>query len=204
MSGASELARHRPRLAPASGRPIAWWGVVLLVVTEGMLFGLLLFVYYYLWSISDRWPPAGVADPELVKSGVRSLLLFASSATIWGAERAFSRDNRRRAMLGIGATLLLSGVFLAGHVEEMLVLVEEFTWRDHAYGSIYYTIVNFHGAHLLVGMLLMVFVLVRLGRGAYIPDVGDTQLRTTSLYWHFVDVIWAAVYSSLYLAPHLV
>lgn len=195
-----DAAVARARLHRASGRPIAWWGVCFLVVTEGMLFGLLLFVYFYLWSIAETWPPAGVEDPELLKSGVRSVLLFATSGTVWLAERAFEGRRRPSAAVWLAVTIVLAGVFLAGHVEELFVLVEEFTWRDHAYGSIYYTIVNFHAAHLLAGLLLLGFVTVRLGRGAY-AEGEVTQLRTASLYWHFVDVIWAVVYTSLYLAP---
>ncbi len=206
MSGTSPTTEHqlpaRLRLRTDEGRPIAAWGMVFLVATEGMLFGLLLFVYFYLWSITTPWPPTGVEPPELVVSGIRTGLLLGSSLTLWAAERAFAAGRRRGAALGLGATLLLAIVFLAGHVEEMIKIIPEFTWDDSAYGSIYYTIVNFHAAHLLVGVGLLTFALVRLGRGAYSRQ-HDTQLRTASLYWHFVDVIWAIVYTSLYIAPNL-
>lgn len=199
---ATELAARRLRLRQAEGRPVAWWGVILLSITESMLFGLLLFSYFYLWAVNDVWPPEGVADPELVRSGIRSLLLFASSATIWYGERAVRAGDRGRAWLGFASTFVIAVVFLAGHVRETLHLLSEHAPGDHAYHSIVYTLTNFHAAHLTAGVLMIGYLMVRLGRGAYGPD-DDTHVGVVSIYWHFVDGVWALVYSSLYLAPNL-
>ena len=206
---AIELASRRYRLQRAEGKGIAFWGVILLSVTEGMLFLVLLFSYYYLWSSAPEWPPAGVEPPHLWESSpwnvtLRSVFLLGSSLTIWFGERAIKSGNRSGAWWWTLVTLLFAGYFMAGHAHEFLVKVPtEFLWSDHAYGSLYYTILNFHGAHVVVGMLIWLFVLVRLGRGAYGAD-DHTQFATASIYWHFVDGIWVFVYTTIYVFPNLV
>lgn len=203
MSDVVERASRRYRLQRAEGRSIAFWGVILLSVTEGVLFLNLLFSYVYLWSISTAWPPGDVTPPELGFVSIRTVALLSSSLTIWFAERAIGRGQRRRVWAWTLVTVALAVFFLAGHLHEFLVkLPTEFTWNDHAYGSLYWTILNVHGAHVAVGILIWLFVLVRLGRGAYGPDE-DTQFATAAIYWHFVDVVWVVVFPTMYLAPNL-
>lgn len=203
MSDHAEAVSRRYRLHRTQGRSIAFWGVILLAVTEAMLFAVLLFSWFYVWARADAWPPGGITPPELGMSAFRTLVLLATSLTVWFAERALHRGRRGATSAWIVVTLLGSGYFLATHVHEFLVKIpEEFLWSDHAYGSLWWTILNFHGAHLAVGMLIWLFVLVRLGRGAYGPE-DTTEFQTSAIYWHFVDVVWVFVYTSLYLLPNL-
>lgn len=208
MSGAVERVSRRYRLQPTEGRSIAFWGVILLSLTEGVLFVVLLFSYYYLWSIAPEWPPAGVEPPKLFEASpwnvlLRTVVLLSSSLTIWFGERALRRGNRRGAIVWTTVTIAMAAYFLAGHLHEFLVKVpEEFLWSDHAYGSIYYTVLNFHGAHVVVGILIWAFILLRLGQGAYGPD-DDTEFATSSIYWHFVDAIWVFVFTTMYVFPNL-
>lgn len=202
MSDAVARVSRRYRLQRAQGRSIAFWGVILLSVTEGVLFLNLLYAYGYTWSISEVWPPAGVAPPSLGMVSVRTVGLLATSLTIWWAERALHAGRRRAVWAWTLVSVLLAALFLAGHVHEFLRLPAEFTWSDHAYGSLYYTILNIHGAHVAVGILIWLFVLVRLGRGAYGPRE-QTQFSTAAVYWHFVDLVWVFVFPTLYLLPNL-
>ena len=197
-----EHASRRYRLQPATGRPVAFWGVIMLSLTEGVLFLNLLYSYWYLWSISSEWPPGEVTPPALWFVSIRTVALLSSSLTIWFAEKALERGDRRRVWSWTLVTVALAAFFLAGHVHEFLKLPAEFLWSDHAYGSLYWTILNFHGAHVLVGILIWLFVLVRLGRGAYGPRE-ETQFSTASIYWHFVDVVWVFVFPTMYLLPNL-
>lgn len=203
MSDVVERASRRHRLQRAEGRSIAFWGVIMLSVTEGVLFLNLLYSYYYVWSISDAWPPGDISPPGLVSISIRTVALLSSSLTVWFAERAISRGDRRRLWGWTVVTLALAGFFLAGHVHEFMILPAEFTWADHAYGSLYYTILNFHGAHVAVGIIMWLFVLVRLGRGAYGPK-DETQFSTAAIYWHFVDAVWVFVFFTIYVFPSLV
>lgn len=184
------------------GRALGWWGMVLLVVSEGLLFALLLFVWFYLRNQSATWPPEGVSDPELLTVSIRSALLWASSATMAFADRGIRRGLRGRLYVGLVITFVLAAVFLAGHVHEMTKLPAEYTWADHAYGSARYTIVNFHAAHLVLGMAGLAFTFFAALRGRY--GAGDhLGVQLAGFYWHFVDIVWVVVFTVLYLLPHL-
>ena len=197
MSAAQSAARL-PR-DPDAGRSIAWWGIVTLTLTEAMLFALLLFTWYYLWSQAESWPLGDIKDPELLRSGIRSLLLFASSATLTWGERGLKAGRLGRFQLGVVVTFLLAAVFFAGHVTETQRLLGEYTWQTNAYGSLWYVITNFHALHLAVGMAMLVFTFLAARRGVYDAERHE-GVTVTSIYWHFVDVVWVFVYSSLYLA----
>lgn len=189
-------------VAEGGGRSLAWWAMVMTITTEGMLFALVLFVYYYLYSLAPEWPLGDIRPPELLVVSVRTVLLFASSATMSVADRAIRRGRTGLTTAFLVVTFLLGAVFLAGHVEEMLRLPQEFTWRTNAYGSLFYVIVNFHGLHLVVGLAFLAFTVVSLARGRITADRHDA-LQVTGMYWHFVDVVWALVFPTLYLVPHL-
>lgn len=184
-----------------AGRSLAWWGIVLAILTEATLFGILLFVYYYLYTLADQWPLGGIDPPELVRSSIRTGLLFASSATMSIADHALRRGRRGLAKLFLVFTFLLGAVFLIGHIEEMVTLPRQFTWATNAYGSLYYVIVNFHGAHLVVGLLMLVFAYAALARRRYSADSHE-GFKVVGMYWHFVDVVWAFVFSTLFLVPN--
>lgn len=199
-----EVLTRRYRLQPESGRSIAFWGVILLATTEGVLFIVLLFSWFYTWARSPQWPPDGVSLPELAFTTVRSVVLLATSGSVWLAERALKRGDRRGSVwLWTSVTVLGAGFFLITHIREFVVTVpDEFLWSDHAYGSLWWTILNFHGAHVAVGILIWLFIMVRLGRGAYGPD-DVVEFETASIYWHFVDGVWVFVFTSLYILPNL-
>jgi cytochrome c oxidase subunit III len=183
------------------GRSLAWWGVATLVMTEGTLFGLLIFTYYYLYARAPQWPLGDIGPPELLVVSIRTVLLFLSSATMSLADRAMQRGRQGLTKLGLVLTCVLGAVFLAGHVEEMVRLPQEFTWATNVYGSLFYVIVNFHGAHLTVGLLFLAFSYIALSRGRYSASSHE-GLKVTGIYWHFVDVVWVAVFPTLYLVPH--
>lgn len=202
MSDVVERVNRRYRLQRSEGRSIAFWGVILLSLTEAVLFAVLIYSYYYLWSLSPEWPPGGIEPPALGFVSIRTVFLLASSLTIWVAERALKRGDRRGAWIWTIVTVLFAAFFMGGHIHEFLELPKEFLWSDHAYGSLYYTVINFHGAHVTVGLIVWAFILVRMGRGAYGPD-DVTQFEVASIYWHFVDVVWVFVFPTFYLLPNL-
>lgn len=197
MSSPGPTVRIRP------GRSTAWWGMVGLMVTEGMLFALLLFAYFYFRAQPGGWPPGALPMPELKGSAIRTLLLVGSSVPMVLAERALEeRADTAKSAVWMTIALAMASVFLIGHVQEQFVLYEELAPTETAYGSVMVTILNFHAAHLIVGMVVLAFVLVQVLRGKATQE-RSTQLTMGGLYWHFVDAIWVVVYASLYLSPHL-
>lgn len=185
------------------GRSTAWWGMVGLIVTESMLFLLLLFSYFYFRAQEGSWPPADLPEPSLVQPAIRSAILLGSTVPMVLAERALEhRGSRGWSVLWQLVALAMGAVFLAGHVREQFVLVDELSPQLTAYGSVVMTILNFHGAHLAIGMLALGFVTLHTARGA-VTQERPTILTIAGMYWHFVDVIWAFVFSTIYLSPHL-
>ena len=185
-----------------SGRSVGWWGTIWLIATEGMLFALLLFGNFYLRSNNAKWPLGDIADPELVKSGIRTAVLLGSTIPAVVAERAAKRGDRKTLIAGLTLTALMGTAFLVGHVDEYRTLWPEFRPSTNAYGSIFYTITTLHALHVLVGLFILTFLLWRTLAGHYSAD-HHGPVQNGIMYWHFVDAVWVVVYSSLYLSVTL-
>lgn len=175
------------------------WGMILLIATEAALFIYLLFSYFYLGSMArGAWPPSGT--PELKLALPNTLILLTSSGTMWWAESGIRAGKQGRLRIGLLVTLALGIVFLA------IQLVEykgrPFSPQTGAYGSLFYTITGFHGAHVALGLLMLLFVSWRALLGHF---SGERHLAVTNVswYWHFVDLVWLAVFTSLYLSPRM-
>jgi heme/copper-type cytochrome/quinol oxidase subunit 3 len=185
-----------------TGRSLGWWGTVCLIATEAMVFALLLFGWFYLWAIAPHWPLGDIKDPELMKSGIRTAILLGSSIPIHIAERAIKAGKRGRAARALALGWLMGAVFLAGHLMEYAELWKDFRPSTNAYGSAFYTITGLHAAHLLVGLVVIAYLLVRTVNGRY-DEHRHEPIVNGAMYWHFVDAVWAVVYTSLYLAVSL-
>ena len=185
---------------PEGHRATGWWGVVLLIATEASLFGYLLVSYFYLASMS-RGPFAGrYGPPDLTLAGPNTAILIASSATMWWAESGVRGGHVGRLRLGLALTILLGATFLGVQLHEYGGL--PFRPQSGAYGSLFWTITAFHGAHVFVGLLAIAVVLVRAMLGHFDAE-RRLAVTNASWYWHFVDVVWLFVFTSLYLSPRL-
>ena len=179
--------RAEPRLA----RPNGWWGIAVFVATEATLFGTLVGTYFFLRFDSAKWPPPGVPEPKLTLPIVLTGVLVATSIPVQLAVRAASRGR-----LGAARTaLLLAAVVQAGYLAMQLHLFvhdsHEFPPSGSAYSSIYFTMLGTHDLHVLVGILLSLFILLRTASG--LTEYRMTGLRATAFYWHFVNALAIAV-----------
>jgi cytochrome c oxidase subunit 3 len=175
------------------------WGMLTLILTEAALFAYLLFSYFYVASQAPgRWPPFG--QPSLTLASINTLILIASSASIWAAERGAKRGASAQTTGGLLAALLLGALFIA------LQLVEwhgkPFSLTTDPYGSLFFTITGFHMLHVAVGLAMLAVLLIWAAMGYYSPR-RHAPLSIGALYWHFVGVVWLAVYSALYLSTRL-
>lgn len=191
-----------PRHAAGSAMP-GWWGMVLLIATEAMLFGSLIAAYFYLrFGEGQVWPPDGIKKPALELPLIMTAILWSSSLPVHLAERAARRGNQAMLRGGLLAGFLLGAVFLGMQVGmEYPEKLREFTATENAYGSLFFALTGFHGSHVLVGLLLSLWVQARAWRGAFSPERHLT-VQNFVLYWHFVDVVWAAVLATIYLSPN--
>ena len=201
MDGTAVAPLDRP-LGPMAQRSLGWWGVALAIATEATLFGLLLFAWFYLWVRADSWPLGGIEKPRLLEVSIRTVLLLGSSIPAQLAVRAIEQGRQRRFVALLSTTWAMAAIFLIGHAMETADDWDRFRPSTNAYGSLWYTITNLHALHLVVGLSFLAFLAVGGMRGRYGP--GRTNaVEVVVLYWHFVDVVWVAVFSSLYLAVAL-
>jgi heme/copper-type cytochrome/quinol oxidase subunit 3 len=193
----------RRALPPASARqlartrPTAWWGMAMVITTESMLFVGLLSSYFYLRATSDEWPLGGLPRPHLMPVVVFSAVLVASSAPVHLAERAIRRGRvgGLRVYLAIGFAMGAS--FLGYTVWDFTRA--EFGLDDNAYASIFHTTIGLHALHVLIGLLMSLGVQAKAATGR-IDREHHLSVRMFTMYWHFVDAVWIAVFASLYLS----
>jgi len=146
---------------------------------------------YYAFIRTWAWPPDHL--PPLLGSLVliNTLILVASSVTIHYSHEALEAGDRRKFLGLLGGTLALGVIFLFGQAYEYyeLLVVDGFSLTTGVLGSAFYGLTGLHGLHVALGVLLIAIAFGRALRGEYGPG-NDTAIRTTSLYWHFVDAVW--------------
>lgn len=177
-----------------------WYGVWTLVLTETAIFAYLLFSYFYLASqASGNWPIGGV--PSLKLAAPNTVILLLSSAALLWAERSGARRGKRWQLLGgLAIALILGVVFVIVQLREWQG--KTFTMRSGTYGSSYFIVTGFHLAHVIVGLLVLVTLLVWALCG-FFDQQRHAPLTIGAIYWHFVDAVWLIVFTALYLIPRL-
>jgi cytochrome c oxidase subunit 3 len=97
-------------------------------------------------------------------------------------------------------TFLMGAFFVAGQIYEYAMLVSEsMTLSSTAYGSIFYVATGFHGLHVTGGLIAFLIVLIRVAKARRFTHAQATTAIVVSYYWHFVDVVWIALFSAIYL-----
>lgn len=157
---------------------------------------------YYAFVRAGAWENSHEILGPLVIAN--TALLVASSFTIHYGHEALEEGDRKKFLGLLGATLLLGIVFLGGQVFEYyeLLVVEGFSITSGVLGSAFYGLTGLHGLHVALGVLLIAIAFGRSLRGEYGPG-HDTAIRTTSLYWHFVDVVWIFLVVVVYVGASL-
>ena len=195
MSAHTVIATHGEDATAARGNVLL--GVKLGILSEVMLFGALFAAYFVIRSDSPGWPPvAGVERPELLLPGLNTLLLVSSSGTMQLAVRSARVGDRSQILRWLGLTLLLGGIFIG--VQGYEFATNGFGLDAGVFGSTFYILTGFHGAHVLAGLGLIAIVANRARRG-FISAGRHTAVEATSYYWHFVDAVWLFLFSTLYV-----
>jgi len=183
--------------APAHDRtPVLTVGTVVWLASELMFFSGLFAAYFTLRATAGGdWPPHDV-ELDVLTSGLFTLGLVASSGSMQLAVRAIEHGRLAAFRGWLLVTLVLAAAFIANQVHEWSSL--GFAIDSHSYGSAFYVMTGFHGMHVVGGMLAMLLLLGRAGSGRFGP--ADTPaVEVVSYYWHFVDVVWIALWATLFL-----
>jgi heme/copper-type cytochrome/quinol oxidase subunit 3 len=191
---AARVARQRIAL------PSGWWGVLLLVATEAALFGTLLASYFYLRFKVAHWPPDGIPPPKVLLPLVLTGVLLATAIPTFLAVRAAESGSVRRTWALIALALIVQTAYLVAQIQLLTDDLHKFTPQDNAYGSIYFTLLGAHHAHVLVGILLNLWLAARLLTG--LTNYRVIGVRVIAVYWYFVDVL-AVLVTATVLSPSL-
>ena len=188
---------HGPPTAHQSSRVDARvLGMFLFIASEIMLFGAFFTAYFFVRVVAESpWPQPPFHLPVFV-AGVNTAILVTSSFTIHWALQSIKRDNRRGLQAGLVLTLALGIVFLLTQAREYSRV--GFNPADGAFGTIFYGLTGLHGAHVFVGLTLLTFATVRAFRGHF-TAAHHHGVEIPGIYWHFVDVMWIVVYTTIYI-----
>ena len=182
------------------GYPLGWWGMVVLIATEATIFLALLASYFFLRAGSAEWPQGGIQPPELLTISIFTAILLGSSIPIFWAESAIEKGRVSHMRLALFISFLMGAAFLGHQVYEFAHL--DYSISDNAYASIFLVTTGLHGLHVLAGLLISAVVQLKARLGWFSADRHLT-VSVFALYWHFVDVVWIFVFSSLYLSVRL-
>jgi heme/copper-type cytochrome/quinol oxidase subunit 3 len=180
--------------------PNGLWGMAMLIATETTLLGLLIVTYFYLRIYAPTWPPQGIAEPKLLYPLLLLGLLVATSLPMQIASSSARRGLRRRAVVALAVALAMQTTYFVLEIVLFRDDLRDFSPRDTAYGSAYFTLLGAHHAHVAVGILLSAFFLVRIATG--LTPYRVIGLRGTTLYWHVINALAIAVTLTV-LSPSL-
>jgi cytochrome c oxidase subunit III len=188
---------HGPPPANQSSRVEAQFlGMLLFIISEIMLFGAFFTAYFFIRVVGEAdWPAAGTHLPVAI-AGVNTAILISSSFTMHWALEGARNENRAALRVGLLTTLLLGFTFLTIQVNEYVHV--GFAPADHAQGTIFYGLTGLHGAHVFVGLTLLLFATIRAFRGHFSAKE-HRGVEVPGIYWHFVDVMWIIVYTTIYI-----
>jgi cytochrome c oxidase subunit 3 len=171
-------------------------GMLLFIISEVMVFGAFFTAYFFIRVVdANPWPAAGTELPKII-AGFNTAVLLSSSVTIHWALESAKRGNRFGLKAGMLTTFFLGCTFLFVQINEYVHI--GFAPSSSAQASIFYGLTGLHGAHVFIGLCLLLMVTVRAFRGHFSPEQ-HRGVEVPGIYWHFVDVMWVVVYTTVYL-----
>ena len=148
--------------------------------------------------------PASIVDPFTTMGPwpiptINTLILLSSGVTVTIAHHALIANHRARAIVFMWLTVLLGITFLGFQAYEYMHAYSELNLKlsSGAYGSTFFMLTGFHGFHVFIGMLMLLFITFRIMRGHFTPE-RHFGFEGAAWYWHFVDVVWLGLYIVVY------
>ena len=172
------------------------FGFVVFLLSESFIFFSFFVGYIFFKTSTVDWLPAGFEGLEVKEPLINTIVLVSSSFVIYVAERFLHKDNLWGFRLFWLLTMLMGSYFLYGQAVEWSALPFGFT--SGIFGGIFYLLTGFHGLHVLTGVFLQAIMLTR----SFIPNnyaTGEYGVAATSIFWHFVDVIWIILFLLIYI-----
>ena len=175
-------------------------GVALFILSEANFFALLIVAYAYFHTLPAGGPTAaGVLN--LSRTSLYSVLLFSSSVTMALAARGYRNSNRGSLVGWLLATIALGAIFLVGQALEYIGLYRAgVVLERNLFATTFFTVTGFHGLHVFIGLCALTIVAgVTMSGNFGDQGVQAEAFEAVGWYWHFVDLVWVAVFSVVYL-----
>ncbi len=183
------------------GIDTALLGMMLFIGSEVMFFGGLFAAYFNIRATAPIWPPEGIDFIQFFPVPIiaTAILLSSSVSMQWALSRIAAGD-RTGLIRGLAVTLVLGLTFLGLQAFDYYGLLTDhhFGIDSAIYGTLFYTMTGFHGAHVFGGVVGISVILLRAKQGQFSAK-HHVAVEAVSAYWHFVDVVWIALFTTIYL-----
>jgi cytochrome c oxidase subunit 3 len=187
-------------------------GTIVWLSSELMFFAALFAMYFTIRAVQgpNIWSESTVLLDIPFAAFNTTILVLSSVTCQFGVFAAERFQNRRTGTIfqiskwgmreWFALTVVMGAYFVAGQVYEYAVLVSEgLTLSSNAFGSVFYVTTGFHGLHVIGGLIAFLIVMVRVAKARRFTSQQATTASVVSYYWHFVDVVWIALFSAIYL-----
>jgi heme/copper-type cytochrome/quinol oxidase subunit 3 len=183
-----------------AARPKGWWGMVVFIATEATLFGTFVGTYVYLRLHNEHWPPSNLPKPPVLTPTLLTAALLLTSIPMHIASRAAGRGQRGTAWRATAVAFIVQLVYTVWQLHDYLHTLDVYDPRQSAWASVFVTLLGADHLHVLAGVLLNAWFLIRIrSRLTRYRVVG---LQATAFYWHAVNVITLVVLA-VQLSAHL-
>jgi heme/copper-type cytochrome/quinol oxidase subunit 3 len=183
-----------------AAHPKGWWGVVVFIATEATLFGTFVGTYFYLRVHNAHWPPTNVPKPPVLTPTLLTAALVLTSIPMYIASRSAGRGQRQTAWRATAVAFVVQLVYIVWQLHDYVHTVDVYDPRQSAWASVYVTLLGADHLHVLVGVLLSAWFVIRIqSRLTRYRIVG---LQSTAFYWHAVNTITLVVLA-VQLSTHL-
>ena len=185
-----------------------WWARTHALPTLGSLDNAILWPdFKAVWpsvAAGATGSPAGIVEPFQTVGPfwlptINTALLLSSGVTLTIAHHALRAGHRAQTIRFMWMTVLLGLIFLGVQAYEYHHLYTELNLKlsSGTYGSTFFMLTGFHGLHVFIGMLMLLFITLRLRKGHFTPE-RHFGFEGAAWYWHFVDVVWLGLYMLVY------
>ena len=194
-------ADHPPTSTGLNSRKMLMW---LFLTSDCMFFGTLIATYMTYRSRSEQLgtPPYPQQIFDIPYTSVSAFVLLMSSLTMVLALSGLQQGNYRKFRTWLAATALLGSIFVGGQFFEFTSFTHEgLGLSSNIFGSTFFVLTGFHGAHVTLGIIWLLSLLFISLRGG-IPPAKALDVEIAGLYWHFVDIVWIVIFTLVYLLPY--
>lgn len=174
-------------------------GMLLTITADAMILGSILAMYFAIRSGSSSWPPSGVKLGTYIPTVVTITAAMSMFSVAW-ALSAVRRHDQRNATVAVVLTIVLGLAMVNAQIFGLAEI--GFGAGAHAYGTLYYLLVGYHIAHLIIGVIMLSVVGARALAGHFKAD--DYQpVRAAAISWHYGCAAWFVIVTALFLmSPH--